>query len=35
MDDSADLDRNNTEGMEYNTNIYLQKKNMLCTEIEI
>ncbi len=37
MDDSADIHRNNTEGMEYKTNIYKKKKlnNILCTEIEI
>ncbi len=34
---SADMHRNNTEGMEYNTNIRKKKKlnNILCTEIEI
>ncbi len=37
MHDSADIHRNNTEGMEYNTNIRKKQKlnNILCTEIEI
>ncbi len=36
MNDSAEIHRNNTEGMEYNTNIRKQKlNNILGTEIEI
>ncbi len=37
MHDSADIHRNNTEAMEYNTNIRkkLILNNILCTEIEM
>ncbi len=38
MHDSTDIHRNNTVGMQYNTNIRKKKhklNNVLCTEIEI
>ncbi len=37
MHDSTDIHRNNTVGMQYNTNIRkkTQLNNVLCTEIEI
>ncbi len=36
MHDSTDIHRNNTVGMQYNTNIRKKTQiNVLCTEIEI
>ncbi len=36
-EESADIHRNNTVGMEYNTNIRKKQKlnNVLCTKIEV